>query len=85
MAWRTTHITRGMHTPGWCRALPGLNSAAVGLIVTSVFQLTLSAFKSSPFPNASISIGEPQAPLGLPGGSAAPGLPFVNPLVPVAS
>ncbi|GAB4823068.1 hypothetical protein N2152v2_010114 [Parachlorella kessleri] len=39
------------------RALPGLNSAAVGLIVTSVFQLTLSAFGNSPFPHASISIG----------------------------
>lgn len=39
------------------RALPGLNSTAVGLIVTSVFQLTLSAYKSSPFPNTSICIG----------------------------
>ena len=49
-------------TPRWClqvyrRALPGLNSAAVGLIVTSVFQLTLNAYTTSPFPHASICIG----------------------------
>lgn len=39
------------------RALPGLNASAVGLIVTSVFQLTLSAYDSSPFPTTSICIG----------------------------
>lgn len=39
------------------RALPGLNATAVGLIVTSVFQLTLSAYDSSPFPTTSICIG----------------------------
>ena len=39
------------------RALPGLNSSAVGLIVASVFQLTLSAYATSPFPTASICIG----------------------------
>jgi len=39
------------------RALPGLNSAAVGLIITSVFQLTLDAYDSSPFPVTSICIG----------------------------
>lgn len=39
------------------RALPGLNAAAVGLIVASVFQLTLSAWSTSPFPTTSICIG----------------------------
>lgn len=39
------------------RALPGLNAAAVGLIVASVFQLTLSAWTTSPFPTTSICIG----------------------------
>ena len=39
------------------RALPGLNSAAVGLIITSVFQLTLDAYVSSPFPITSVCIG----------------------------
>ena len=39
------------------RALPGLNSAAVGLIIASVFQLTLNAYVSSPFPKTSICIG----------------------------
>lgn len=39
------------------RALPGLNSSAVGLIITSVFQLTLDAYTTSPFPSASICIG----------------------------
>ena len=39
------------------RALPGLNSAAVGLIITSVFQLTLTAYVASPFPKTSICIG----------------------------
>ena len=39
------------------RALPGLNSSAVGLIIASVFQLTLNAYSSSPFPHTSICIG----------------------------
>ncbi len=39
------------------RALPGLNSAAIGLIVASVFQLSLKAYVSSPFPITSICIG----------------------------
>ncbi|EFN55707.1 hypothetical protein CHLNCDRAFT_35448 [Chlorella variabilis] len=39
------------------RALPGLNSTAVGLIVASVFQLTFSAWESSPHPTTSICIG----------------------------
>lgn len=39
------------------RALPGLNSAAVGLIIASVFQLTLNAYSSSPFPKTSVCIG----------------------------
>ncbi|KAG0610833.1 hypothetical protein M758_7G095400 [Ceratodon purpureus] len=39
------------------RALPGLNAAGIGLIVTSVFSLTLGAYKSSPFGTTSICIG----------------------------
>ena len=39
------------------RALPGLNATSVGLIVTSVFQLTLTAYDDSPFPTTSICIG----------------------------
>ncbi|KAG7668186.1 hypothetical protein NADE_008667 [Nannochloris sp. 'desiccata'] len=39
------------------RALPGLNSTAVGLIIASVFQLSLNAYISSPFPKTSICIG----------------------------
>lgn len=39
------------------RALPGLNAAGIGLIVTSVFSLTLGAYKQSPFGKTSICIG----------------------------
>lgn len=39
------------------RALPGLNAAGIGLIVTSVFSLTLGAYKLSPFPATSVCIG----------------------------
>lgn len=39
------------------RALPGLNAAGIGLIVTSVFSLTLGAYKQSPFGTTSICIG----------------------------
>jgi len=45
------------HWQMYRRALPGLNSAAVGLIITSVFQLTLNAYVSSPFRTTSICIG----------------------------
>jgi len=38
-------------------SLPGLNSAAVGLIISSVFQLGLNAYVSSPFRITSICIG----------------------------
>ena len=38
-------------------ALPGLNSAAVGLIIASVFQLGTNAYVSSPFPVTFICIG----------------------------
>lgn len=37
--------------------LPGLNSAAVGLVVAAVFQLTFKLRQTSPFPDASICIG----------------------------
>jgi len=39
------------------RMLPGLNAAAVGLIVGAVFSLTLQIYKASPFPTMSICIG----------------------------
>ncbi len=38
--------------------LPGLNAAAVGLIVGSVVLLTLQIHASSPFPSATMCIGE---------------------------
>jgi chromate transport protein ChrA len=40
------------------RALPGLNAAAVGLIVAAVFQLGLQIYNNSPFPNATLCIGQ---------------------------
>jgi chromate transporter len=39
------------------RALPGLNAAGVGLIVTSVFSLTVGALRDSPFPQTSLCLG----------------------------
>jgi chromate transporter len=39
------------------RALPGFNSAAVGLVVASVFQMSLDVTGISPFPNAALCIG----------------------------
>jgi chromate transport protein ChrA len=39
------------------RMLPGLNAAAVGLVVTAVFQLTFKLRQTSPFPDATICIG----------------------------
>jgi chromate transporter len=39
------------------RALPGFNSAAVGLVVASVFQMMLDVLRLSPFPNATLGIG----------------------------
>ena len=41
-----------------CRALPGVNAAAVGLIVAAVFQLGMKVHSNSPIPDASICIGE---------------------------
>ncbi|QDZ24088.1 chromate transport protein [Chloropicon primus] len=43
--------------PLYKRALPGINSAAVGLIVTAVFKMTFQAHENSPFPQASSAIG----------------------------
>uniref|UniRef100_A0A7S3CFB4 Chromate transporter n=1 Tax=Chloropicon roscoffensis TaxID=1461544 RepID=A0A7S3CFB4_9CHLO len=43
--------------PLYKRALPGINSAAVGLIFTAVFRMTFQAHEQSPFPKASTSIG----------------------------
>lgn len=39
------------------RALPGVNAAAVGLIVAAVFQLGMKVHSNSPIPDASICIG----------------------------
>jgi chromate transporter len=39
------------------RALPGFNAAGVGLIITSVFSLTLGAMEVSPFPMTSLCLG----------------------------
>ena len=41
-----------------CRALPGVNAAAVGLIVAAVFQLGMKVHGNSPIPEASVCIGE---------------------------
>lgn len=43
--------------PIYKRALPGFNAAGVGLIITSVFSLTLGAMKVSPFPSTSLCLG----------------------------
>lgn len=40
--------------------LPGLNAAAVGLIIAAVFQLMFSVRDNSPTPLASTAIGAPQ-------------------------
>ncbi|EIE20647.1 CHR family transporter: chromate ion [Coccomyxa subellipsoidea C-169] len=45
------------HFQVYRRMLPGLNSAAVGLIVASVFSLTFQIYAASPFPNTTICIG----------------------------
>ena len=37
--------------------LPGVNAAAVGLIVTAVFRMGLHAVDASPFPKTSVSLG----------------------------
>ncbi|KAL3145700.1 hypothetical protein ABBQ32_003233 [Trebouxia sp. C0010 RCD-2024] len=39
------------------RALPGVNAAAVGLIVAAVFQLGMKVHSNSPIPDASMCIG----------------------------
>jgi chromate transporter len=38
------------------RALPGLNSAAVGLVVASVLQMTQDVVGTSPFPRATLGM-----------------------------
>lgn len=43
--------------PVYRRALPGLNAAAVGLIVTAVFSMFLSVVGRSSFPHTSVGIG----------------------------
>lgn len=42
----------------FCRALPGINAAAVGLIVAAVFQLGFKVQANSPFPDATVGIGK---------------------------
>jgi chromate transporter len=39
------------------RALPGLNAAGVGLIVASVFSLSVGALRDSPFPQTALCLG----------------------------
>ena len=39
------------------RALPGFNAASVGLILASVFKMTLDVYNLSPFPTADLCIG----------------------------
>ncbi len=39
------------------RALPGFNATAVGLILASVFNMTVNVYSISPFPTASLCIG----------------------------
>mmetsp|Transcript_26557 Transcript_26557/g.41569 ORF Transcript_26557/g.41569 Transcript_26557/m.41569 type:complete len:297 (+) Transcript_26557:102-992(+) len=43
--------------PVYRRALPGMNSAAVGLIVASVFSLYNKVRSTSPFPDTAVAIG----------------------------
>mmetsp|Transcript_6663 Transcript_6663/g.10538 ORF Transcript_6663/g.10538 Transcript_6663/m.10538 type:complete len:109 (+) Transcript_6663:1860-2186(+) len=43
--------------PVYRRALPGMNAAAVGLIVAAVFQLYNKARSTSPFPDFSVVVG----------------------------
>ncbi|CAL8468154.1 g7693 [Coccomyxa elongata] len=45
------------HLQVYRRMLPGLNSAAVGLIVGAVFSLTFQIYHASPFPVTTICIG----------------------------
>ena len=43
--------------PLYRRALPGLNSSAVGLVVAAVFQMSFKVREISPMPDASVVIG----------------------------
>ena len=43
--------------PVYRRALPGLNSSAVGLVVAAVFQMSFKVRDISPFKDASVCIG----------------------------
>jgi chromate transporter len=43
--------------PTYRRALPGLNSSAVGLVVAAVFQMSFKVREISPFKDASVVIG----------------------------
>ena len=43
--------------PVYRRALPGLNSSAVGLVVAAVFQMSFKVREISPFKDASVCIG----------------------------
>ena len=43
--------------PTYRRALPGLNSSAVGLVVAAVFQMSFKVRSLSPMPDASVVIG----------------------------
>ena len=43
--------------PSYRRALPGLNSSAVGLVVAAVFQMSFKVREISPMPDAAVVIG----------------------------
>lgn len=45
------------HFQVYRRALPGLNSAAVGLVTSAAISLAVSLRAQSPFPNATVCIG----------------------------
>ena len=64
-----------------CRALPGINSAAVGLIVAAVFQLGLKILSQSPFMAATLCIGEPSSHMQLETNIACCGRLDIWPLV----
>lgn len=38
------------------RGLPGMNATGIGLILASVFKMTVDVYRISPFPNASLCI-----------------------------
>tara|TARA_B100000482_G_scaffold42104_1_gene27172 strand:+ start:397 stop:711 length:315 start_codon:yes stop_codon:yes gene_type:complete len=56
-AIRLTACFVQLSQPTYRRALPGLNSSAVGLVVAAVFQMSFKVREISPFKDASVVIG----------------------------